>query len=64
MSTYKYEFAIQDNLGTNTYSSALLVGEKAADLIAEELGLTIKVPHAPVPHAPIPTGKPATQLAR
>ncbi|OJT04406.1 Alcohol oxidase 1 [Trametes pubescens] len=27
-----------DNLGTNTYSSALLVGEKGADLIAEELG--------------------------
>lgn len=29
---------IQDNLGTNTYSSALLVGEKGADLICEELG--------------------------
>ena len=28
----------QDNLGTNTYSSALLVGEKGADLIAEDLG--------------------------
>jgi len=27
-----------DNLGTNTYSSALLVGEKAADIMAEELG--------------------------
>ena len=27
-----------DNLGTNTYSSALLVGEKGADLIAEDLG--------------------------
>ena len=29
---------LQDNLGTNTYSSALLVGEKAADLLCEELG--------------------------
>ncbi len=28
----------QDNLGTNTYSSALLVGEKGADLVAEDLG--------------------------
>ncbi|KAG6370938.1 hypothetical protein JVT61DRAFT_10805 [Boletus reticuloceps] len=27
-----------DNLGTNTYSSALLVGEKGADLLCEELG--------------------------
>ncbi|KAF8968466.1 alcohol oxidase [Flammula alnicola] len=53
-----------DNLGTNTYSSALLVGEKGADLIAEELGLKIKVPHAPVPHAPIPKGIPATQQVR
>ena len=51
-----------DNLGTNTYSSALLVGEKGADLIAQELGLKVRVPHAPVPHAPIPTGKPTTQL--
>lgn len=51
-----------DNLGTNTYSSALLVGEKGADLIAEELGLKLRFPHAPVPHAPIPTGKPETQL--
>ncbi|KAL5501118.1 hypothetical protein ACEPAH_9505 [Sanghuangporus vaninii] len=49
-----------DNLGTNTYSSALLVGEKGADLIAEELGLKIRVPHAPVPHSPIPSGKPET----
>jgi alcohol oxidase len=53
-----------DNLGTNTYSSALLVGEKGADLIAEELGLKIKVPHAPVPHAPVPKGIPATQQVR
>ncbi|THH29566.1 hypothetical protein EUX98_g4623 [Antrodiella citrinella] len=53
-----------DNLGTNTYSSALLVGEKGASLIAEDLGLKIKTPHAPVPHAPIPTGKPTTQQAR
>jgi alcohol oxidase len=53
-----------DNLGTNTYSSALLVGEKGADLIAEELGIKIKTPHAPVPHAPIPAGHPATQQLR
>ncbi|KAJ3508126.1 hypothetical protein NLJ89_g5925 [Agrocybe chaxingu] len=53
-----------DNLGTNTYSSALLVGEKGADLIAEDLGLKIKTPHAPVPHAPVPKGVPATQQVR
>ncbi|KAF6747541.1 alcohol oxidase [Ephemerocybe angulata] len=53
-----------DNLGTNTYSSALLVGEKGFDLIAEDLGLKVKLPHAPVPHAPVPTGKPATQQVR
>ncbi|KAI3615030.1 alcohol oxidase [Moniliophthora roreri] len=53
-----------DNLGTNTYSSALLVGEKGADLLAEDLGLKIKTPHAPVPHTPVPSGKPATQLVR
>ncbi|KAG1876463.1 GMC oxidoreductase-domain-containing protein [Suillus subalutaceus] len=51
-----------DNLGTNTYSSALLVGEKGADLICEELGIKVRTPHAPVPHAPIPLGRPATQL--
>ncbi|KAF9521832.1 alcohol oxidase [Crepidotus variabilis] len=50
-----------DNLGTNTYSSALLVGEKGADILIEELGIKVRLPHAPVPHAPIPTGKPATQ---
>jgi len=53
-----------DNLGTNTYSSALLVGEKGADLIAEDLGLKIRTPHAPVPHAPVPKGTPATQMLR
>ncbi|KDR71609.1 hypothetical protein GALMADRAFT_143863 [Galerina marginata CBS 339.88] len=53
-----------DNLGTNTYSSALLVGEKGADLVAEDLGIKIKTPHAPVPHAPIPKGVPATQQLR
>ncbi|KAF5375974.1 hypothetical protein D9757_009477 [Collybiopsis confluens] len=53
-----------DNLGTNTYSSALLVGEKGASLLAEDLGLKIKTPHAPVPHAPVPKGVPATQLLR
>lgn len=30
---------MQDNLGTNTYSSALLVGEKGADILCEELGV-------------------------
>ncbi|KAF7305399.1 Alcohol oxidase [Mycena chlorophos] len=53
-----------DNLGTNTYSSALLVGEKGADLVAEDLGLKLKFPHAPVPHAPVPKGVPATQMVR
>ncbi|KAF9456918.1 GMC oxidoreductase-domain-containing protein [Collybia nuda] len=53
-----------DNLGTNTYSSALLVGEKGASLLAEDLGLKIKTPHAPVPHAPVPKGVPATQQLR
>ncbi|KAF7358559.1 Alcohol oxidase [Mycena venus] len=53
-----------DNLGTNTYSSALLVGEKGASLLAEDLGLKIKTPHAPVPHAPVPKGMPATQQVR
>lgn len=53
-----------DNLGTNTYSSALLVGEKGADLIAEDLGLKLRLPHAPVPHSPVPTGLPATQQFR
>ncbi|KAG2121219.1 GMC oxidoreductase-domain-containing protein [Suillus cothurnatus] len=53
-----------DNLGTNTYSSALLVGEKGADLICEDLGIKVRTPHAPVPHAPIPLGRPATQLVR
>ncbi|KAG2075739.1 alcohol oxidase [Suillus decipiens] len=52
------------NLGTNTYSSALLVGEKGADLICEGLGIKVRTPHAPVPHAPIPLGRPATQLVR
>ncbi|KAI5474318.1 alcohol oxidase [Pseudohyphozyma bogoriensis] len=36
-----------DNLGTNTYSSALLCGEKGAQIIADELGLRIKTPHVP-----------------
>ncbi|KAG2757023.1 GMC oxidoreductase [Suillus brevipes Sb2] len=53
-----------DNLGTNTYSSALLVGEKGADLICQDLGIKVRTPHAPVPHAPIPLGRPATQLVR
>ncbi|KAH8919511.1 GMC oxidoreductase [Atractiella rhizophila] len=39
-----------DNLGTNTYSSALLVGEKGADLLAEDLGIKLKFPHDMVPH--------------
>ncbi|KAF7416390.1 hypothetical protein PC9H_002656 [Pleurotus ostreatus] len=53
-----------DNLGTNTYSSALLVGEKGADLLCEDLGIKVRTPHAPVPHAPVPTGVPATQQVR
>ncbi|GAA6002773.1 hypothetical protein JCM10207_007669 [Rhodosporidiobolus poonsookiae] len=36
-----------ENLGTNTYSSALLCGEKCAQIIADELGLRIKEPHVP-----------------
>ncbi|KII83664.1 hypothetical protein PLICRDRAFT_448425 [Plicaturopsis crispa FD-325 SS-3] len=50
-----------DNLGTNTYSSALLVGEKGAEILCEELGLKIRTPHAPVPHSPPPAGVPCTQ---
>ncbi|KAH7929099.1 alcohol oxidase [Leucogyrophana mollusca] len=53
-----------DNLGTNTYSSALLVGEKGADLLCEDLGIKVRTPHAPVPHAPVPKGIPATQMLR
>ncbi|EGN97564.1 hypothetical protein SERLA73DRAFT_184316 [Serpula lacrymans var. lacrymans S7.3] len=53
-----------DNLGTNTYSSALLVGEKGADLLCEDLGIKVRTPHAPVPHAPVPKGIPATQIPR
>ncbi|KAH0836673.1 hypothetical protein J3R83DRAFT_8393 [Lanmaoa asiatica] len=55
---------LNDNLGTNTYSSALLVGEKGADILCEDLGIKVRTPHAPVPHAPIPKGIPATQQAR
>ncbi|KAF9439664.1 GMC oxidoreductase [Macrolepiota fuliginosa MF-IS2] len=51
-----------DNLGMNTYSSVLLVGKKGADLVAEDLSLKLRLPHAPVPHAPVPKGAPATQL--
>ncbi|KAL8292873.1 hypothetical protein RQP46_000567 [Phenoliferia psychrophenolica] len=36
-----------ENLGTNTYSSALMCGEKCAQIIADEMGLTIKTPHVP-----------------
>lgn len=43
-----------DNVGCNTYSTALLIGEKCAMLVAEDLGysgkdLEMKVPnyHAP-----------------
>ncbi|GAA5907595.1 hypothetical protein JCM6882_004418 [Rhodosporidiobolus microsporus] len=36
-----------ENFGTNTYSSALLCGEKGAQIIADELDLSIKVPHVP-----------------
>ncbi|TFK61283.1 alcohol oxidase [Pluteus cervinus] len=37
-----------DNLGTNTYSSALLVGEKGASLIAEDLGKPKPLPFAEI----------------
>ncbi|KAJ6460493.1 methanol oxidase [Mycena vitilis] len=53
-----------DNLGTNTYSAALLVGEKGAELLTQELGLKVNIPHAPVPHAPVPKGVPATPQVR
>jgi alcohol oxidase len=53
-----------DNLGTNTYSSALLVGEKAASLLCEDLGIKIKIPHAPVPHTPAPKGAPAGPMSK
>lgn len=36
-----------DNLGTNTYSSALLCGEKCAQIIADEMNLQFKIPHVP-----------------
>jgi alcohol oxidase len=36
-----------DNLGTNTYSSALLCGEKCAQIIADEMSLQFKIPHVP-----------------
>lgn len=64
----RYSYTNQDNLGTNTYSSALLVGERGADLIAEDLGMSI-TPRRSVhrtlnglpaglklrlPHAPVP----------
>lgn len=29
------------NVGANTYSSALLVGSKAAEIVAKELGITL-----------------------
>ncbi|EIW74284.1 hypothetical protein CONPUDRAFT_67656, partial [Coniophora puteana RWD-64-598 SS2] len=50
------------NLGANTYSAALLIGEKAADLLCEELGIKVRIPHAPVPHAPALRGVAATQV--
>ncbi|KAG1728807.1 GMC oxidoreductase-domain-containing protein [Suillus lakei] len=34
---------VPKNVGTNTYSTALLIGEKAAMIIAEDLGLDFKV---------------------
>jgi alcohol oxidase len=47
-------YLLQDNVGCNTYSTALLIGEKCAVLTAEDLGysgsaLDMKVPpyHAP-----------------
>lgn len=32
---------VPENVGANTYNTALVVGEKAALIIAEELGLTV-----------------------
>jgi len=47
-------FTSADNVGCNTFSTALLIGEKCAMLVAEDLGysgeaLLMKVPtyHAP-----------------
>jgi alcohol oxidase len=36
---------VPKNVGTNTYSTALLIGEKAAMIIADELGIECK-PHS------------------
>ena len=46
-----------DNVGCNTYSTALLIGEKAAMLVAEDLGysgeaLDMKVPVPEIPAGP------------
>ena len=38
----KFDVAHCSFSGQNTYSTALLVGEKAAVIIAEELGVTLK----------------------
>jgi alcohol oxidase len=32
------------NIGANTFSTALMIGEKAADLVATKLGLTLNIP--------------------
>ena len=46
-----------DNVGCNTYSTALLIGEKAALLVSEDLGysgdaLQMKVPNYQAPGEP------------
>jgi len=43
-----------DNVGCNTYSTALLIGEKCAMLVAEDLGYSGEVLEMKVPgyHAP------------
>lgn len=40
---------IPENVGANTNNTALIVGEKAADIIAKELGLDIDTPGALTP---------------
>jgi alcohol oxidase len=53
-----------ENLGANTFSSSLVIGEKGAQTLCEDLGVKLKTPHAQVPHAHIPTGAPSTQQPR
>ena len=43
-------------VGCNTYSTALLIGEKAAMLVAEDLGYSGEALEMKVPHSDIPAG--------